>query len=515
MYKKERIVDIKALIRCVLEKWKGILIVALVAALLLGGLKGFDLYRTYKQGQTQVEAETVQEDASGASKAVEMQRIKKQLEQKNAYFTESIMGEIDPTKEGFASADVIVQVPSVSLEENGEAAAPAQDAAAEEAVAAEGTEGAEAAQAEANAEAVTEEAGETAANIAENNTADAEADQDYTMIQNRELSILNYYGTSAVHRTDLTEAAKQLGTTEDKLHELVSYKFGSNKNSMITVKVIYPDQEGAKVILDEVLEQLRAMKPQAEEQYGEHTLLIANELNATINDTSMYKWVYNRATEIVQLINSQKTLDKNLSSGTAAVSTVEKISKRDVVMGAVKQGCVGAFAGIAGCIFLIVLYLLASGKVLSARELNNHFDLQKIACVPGRKYSTLKGLDKLVASIDSSYYNNSKRAVCLQAADAGLNILFNRGAQVALVSDLDGEYLDKICAELNKAGTGRIRYFAVPCAEQTPEAISTIENCDTAVVVARAERSSYKGVADVLEIIRLLGREAAGSIVFM
>jgi hypothetical protein len=100
-------------------------------------------------------------------------------------------------------------------------------------------------------------------------------------------------------------------------------------------------------------------------------------------------------------------------------------------------------------------------------------------------------------------------------ADAGLGILFQRGAQVALVSDLQTEYLDKICAELNKSGNGRIRYFSVPCAEQTPEAMAAIENCDAAVVVARAERSSYKGVGDVLSILSLLGRDAVGSIVFM
>jgi hypothetical protein len=316
-----------------------------------------------------------------------------------------------------------------------------------------------------------------------------------------------------MYRMDLNKAAEQLGTTANKLQELISFKYSTNKNSFITVKVIYPDQEGAKLILDEVVAQLRDLVPEAQAQYGPHTMTIANELSATINDSGMYKWAYNRATEIVQLINSKKTLDKNISSGADVV--VEKTSKRDVVKGAVKQGCAGAVGGALACVFLIVLYLLASGKVLSARELNNHFELQKIACVPGRKFSTRKGLDKLVASIDASYYNHPKRAVCLQVADAGLGILFSRGAQVALVSDLQTEYLDKICAELNKAGSGKIRYYSVPCSEQTPEAMAAIENCDAAVVVARAERSSYKGVGDVLSVLRLLDREAVGSIVFM
>ena len=313
MYKKERIVDLKALTRCVLEKWKGILLVALIAAVLFGGLKGFSLYKVYKQGQAQAEVETVpEEDSQGASKAIEMRRINKQLDLKNAYFTESIMGDIDPTKEGFASADVIVSID----DEMGEAPTQTEEAAQEGA-------------AEGAAEAGS----------AEMQTG---APQEYAKTQNREMTILNYYGNSAMYRADLTNVAKQLGTTANKLQELISFKYSTNKNSFITVKVIYPDQEGAKLILDEVLTQLQQMVPEAQAQYGPHTMTIANELSATINDTSMYKWAYNRATEIVQLINSKKTLDKNLSSGTDVV--VEKTSKRDVVKGAVKQ----AFAGAVG-----------------------------------------------------------------------------------------------------------------------------------------------------------------------
>ena len=293
MYKKERIVDLKALIRCVLEKWKGILVVALVAALLFGGLKGFELYKVYKQGQAQPEQEAApEEDSQGASKAIEMRRINNQLDLKNAYFTESIMGDIDPTKEGFASADVIVTIG----DEAAEAAQPAQTETEDQA------------------------AGESAAEEA---AAETQAvPQEYAQVQNREMTILNYYGNSAMYRTDLTNVAQQLGTTANRLYELISFKYSTNKNSFITVKVIYPDQEGAKLILDEVIAQLRQMEPEAQAQYGPHTMTVANELAATINDTGMYKWAYNRATEIVQLINSKKTLDKNLASGNSVV--VEK-----------------------------------------------------------------------------------------------------------------------------------------------------------------------------------------------
>ena len=91
-------------------------------------------------------------------------------------------------------------------------------------------------------------------------------------------------------------------------------------------------------------------------------------------------------------------------------------------------------------------------------------------------------------------------------------------AQIALVSDLSLEFIEKFAAEMNKSGSsgsGRIRYFAIPCTEQTPESVEAIGNCDAAVLVAMAEISTYKGTGDVLDAVRLLGREVAGSIVLM
>ena len=45
--------------------------------------------------------------------------------------------------------------------------------------------------------------------------------------------------------------------------------------------------------------------------------------------------------------------------------------------------------------------------------------------------------------------------------------------------------------------------------------VEAIGNCDAAVLVAMAEISTYKGTGDVLDAVRLLGREVAGSIVLM
>ena len=473
MNRRERIIDIKALLRCTLEKWRLLIIAGLICAAVMGGMEGYTQYKAYRKG---VEAEAAQAEEAAASagsqesaslKDQELKMMSDRLEEKNRYYSESILGKIDPANEGFASADLIIS------------ARPAQ-------------------------------------------TADqAESDSEYNYIRSREFNILNFYTNAALYRTDLTGAAEALGTRAQLLGELITVTDSNKSDSMITIKVIYPTQEGAKTILDSVVGQVSDLYAEAQRSYGEHTFTIANEVSSTIVDTAMYKWSNNRAAEITALINSRKTLDKNLSSGTTTAKKAVTISKKSAVKAAVKRGAIGLLAGIFGALALVALYLIMTGVVLSGRELNRQYSLRRIACIPGRKYGSLKGPDKWVASIDSAYYNHPNRATCVQVANANLETLLGaagRDAQVAMVGDLSDEYLEKAAAEFTKtarAAGSRVRYYAVPLSSQTPEGVEAIRRCDAAVLVAKAGRSTYKGVGDVLDTAELLGRDVAGSVVFV
>lgn len=510
MNKRERIIDIKALCRCTLEKWRLLLLAGVLCAVVMGGLEGRKQYRAYQKGLEAEAAEAAETSAApqtASQKELELRLINEQLEEKNRYFTDSILGQIDPANEGMASADLIVS------------ARPSDVAKAK----AQGTEANEGAEGAAGTEtAGAEEAGaETQMEAASAAQAAASETDDYNYIRSKEFDILNYYSNAALYTVDLTEAAASLGTQARLLPELISIGDSNKSDAMITIKVIYPTQEGAKIVLDACLAQVAALYDEAQEIYGPHTFQIANEVAATVVDTNMFKWANTRASEITSLINSKKTLDKNLTSGTPAVKSVAKVSRKTAVMSAAKRGVTGLFAGFFGALVLVALYLVAAGVVLSGRELNRQYCLQKIACIPGRRSGSLKGLDKLVASIDASYYNHPEKATCIQVANASMESLLGEAApaaQIALVGDLPDEYLEKTAAEFTKAAKasgGRIRYYAIPCGNETPEGVEAIRRCDAALLIAMAGRSTYKGVGDVLDMAALLGREVVGSVTYM
>lgn len=466
MQSRERIIDIKALIRCVVEKWRLLLLVGFLAGVVLAGIKGYSQYKLYKLSQGQQET-AAQESGSQKGQILNVMHVAEV--EREEYYTNSILGKINPHKEGKATADILVSIPQNT--------AP---------VTAEGEPAA------AGGEPAAQENGVKPQNI------------------------VNYYASTVLYRIDYTQAAEELGEDPALLGELVTAAPGTTDPSQLSVAVIYPTPEGAKVILDSILTQVRAARAEAQRIYGNHELLIVNEASGVVVDEELFKWANNRVVEIMALVNSQKTVGNNFtSSGSARIATV---TQKDVAMTAVKWGVTGLIAGVVMTMVLIVIYLLAAGKVLSGREFNRHFGMKKIACVPGRKFTILKGLDKWAASIDSAYYNHPQRSVCLQVADAGIRAAVRPDAQIALVGDLAPEYLDKLAAEMNKSGASSglgASYFGIPCMEQTPESVDSIMNCDAAVIVARAEKSCYKDAEDVLDACALLGREVIGSIVLM
>ena len=351
MQSRERIIDIKALIRCVVEKWRLLLLVGFLAGVVLAGIKGYSQYKLYKLSQGQQET-AAQESGSQKGQILNVMHVAEV--EREEYYTNSILGKINPHKEGKATADILVSIPANTAP----AAAGGEPAAT---------------------------GGEPAA--AEGEPAAAEGEPAAQENSVKPQNIVNYYASTVLYRIDYTQAAEELGEDPALLGELVTAAPGTTDPSQLSVAVIYPTPEGAKVILDSILTQVRAARAEAQRIYGNHELLIVNEASGVVVDEELFKWANNRVVEIMALVNSQKTVGNNFtSSGSARIATV---TQKDVAKTAVKWGVTGLIAGVVMTMVLIVIYLLAAGKVLSGREFNRHFGMRKIACVPGRKFTIL------------------------------------------------------------------------------------------------------------------------------
>ena len=105
MQNRERIIDIKALIRCIAEKWRFLLLVGVLVGAALAGIKGYSQYKLYLLSQGQQETET-EETGSQKDKVLNVMRVAET--DREEYYVNSILGRINPHKEGKATADILV-----------------------------------------------------------------------------------------------------------------------------------------------------------------------------------------------------------------------------------------------------------------------------------------------------------------------------------------------------------------------------------------------------------------------
>ena len=203
MQSRERIIDIKALVRCVAEKWRLLLLIGVLAGAVLGGIKGYSQYKLYKISQGQQET-AAQESGSQKGQILNVMHVAEV--EREEYYTNSILGKINPHKEGKATADILVSIPAntAPAAAGGEPAATGGEPAAAE--------------------------GEPAAQ--ENSV--------------KPQNIVNYYASTVLYRIDYTQAAEELGEDPALLGELVTAVPGTTDPSQLSVAVIYPTPEGAK-----------------------------------------------------------------------------------------------------------------------------------------------------------------------------------------------------------------------------------------------------------------------------
>ena len=494
METKGRMINDTALIRQIFRKWRRMVLAGLLVGLIAGGLQAKKLLPEIRRSTKKAETPAGQIDQEGIN--AERALISDQLRRKNLYLQTSLKAKIDPTAEGRAMMVFSITTPEI------QAGMDQLQEQAEDAL----TEGAGAA-----ADGEGEEEGEDSTRIT-------------AMDSLRAIKIFKSYRKKILSGFEWGDLLEEMGTEPQYLNELIGLNQESEGSVTATITAIYIDKEGARKILEQVAKELRELYPTVASLYGKHYLLIDTIQAGTIVDGGMYTWHKDRLAEINNLSAERDKFDLAVPGLITSYPQPVRMRKRVFLMNCMKMGVVGFVGGMILYAVLRALLLILSGKVLSARELNNQYRINKIAAIPdGRE---LKGLDALVNIPDGEYYSNRDVDVSYRIANenvrnaiAANSIVSNlHGAgektQVALVGDLPAESMHAVFKKLlANEPSPQVAYVAVADLNSDPEALKKLEESDAAVLVAEPARSKYRHLSDILGTVRSYDKELLGSIV--
>lgn len=517
--KSGRVISLKALIKTVLTGWRKMLVTGIVFAILLGGYR---LYRKWPSTVSTSAGDAVAASSTDAGNHTEASTadggsassdsglnydttknlIQTSLDNKNNYLANSILAKINPNAEGRAQVNLFVRtkdIDNLNESDDEDDGMISNIQSADPASAGSGTSSAD--------------AFDTMDVISyAENSSQVYADH-----------ILDAYLAYASNSIDFTELSQKYHTEPSYIRELIGINNVQNDIVSATITVRYINEDGAKEILDTIIEQMNGQKDEIEKTYGAHTISFENETSSTVVDELLFPWLNSRVQEMNNLMNNQDTFRTAVSSrvsGTSPASAI--VSRKSVMKDSLKYSAYGFVCGIFLYFLIGMLILILMKRVLSAKELNQQYSLQKLAVFPNRDThngKNKKGLDRLIASIGDEYKSADTEEECFRIAAANINYLTADNAKVVIAGDLSDvqmrQVLDKLksCSEKTE-GSRDIRFIGNGGRLDDPKSLHLLSEADAVVLAAGCRTSHYASLDEIIRTADIYGKDIVGSIVF-
>lgn len=244
----------------------------------------------------------------------------------------------------------------------------------------------------------------------------------------------------------------------------------------LVIGVYYPEQTGAKKIIDFILDNLSQKQEDLHAVYGDFGYSSLYVGTGSVRNP-FYKWTYGNMTELNNIVTAQTTLNNISGSVSGMSNTLKADSSKNASMSLktlVKQSLVFGVLGCAVSSALIALYLILSNRVLSAQEIDERYQTNTLA--ESRKGK--KGRRNASGDDDMT-------KICADAVQE-LDAMNADVHKVLLVGDVDPQKLSSICENLKKYDQKReyavfdSQFSADPDAEYTAVLVSELEKTNVA-----------------------------------
>lgn len=451
----EQEIDLKDLMFAVFHKWRGIILTAIILAVLLGGYKlGTNLISdTSDQGTQDVESAYAEEqelyERTKALYELEIDGLKEKIEAQESYINNSILMRIVPYNKYVASAEVFVRT-NAPVNESG-------------------------------------------VYLLQSDPAD---------------SIIKAY-ENVIKRADGVEDILGNNIAPRYIRELMTTHIDYSGN-VLTVSVAYTDEIGAAEILDALLNSLESETPEVNEKFGNHDLIIMDKISSVVTDTNLLGVQQDNMNSIVTL---QKSLDEKekAAEGLMPPSQPSTLSSASSLKTGIKYGVLGGVLGAFLSVFCICVVFLMSDKLNSEKELKNRFGLRILGVFePVQKKRVFAGIDKWLNRLEGKV--SRKPAEVYEIMAVNVKNYMKAGKKIMILGSASNEKMSEIAEELKRRVDG-IEIQVGQDMEHYAETLSLLPEAGQIILVEERGQSKFEEIQSQVEVIRSLDKDIIGCVV--
>ena len=448
----EQEIDLKDLIFYILKRWRSVLFIAVVLAVLIGGSKIWPGALKYQNKQYLAELqETYDTDLKNYRVTKEgyernIETLTQNIDYEEKYEKNSVLFQLDPYNKWVAKMDLFLEI----NEENGV----------------------------------------------------------ITMVDPAD-SLVKAYSSILRSESSLKEASKENAIETRYLRELINIEENIDGN-MITVSVTYKDGEGAQKILGNILEGVNARQSELKSSLGTHSVILMNGETSMVADQELADSQNERVNSLsemqTRLEEAQRSLDE-LEEPQAPTG----LSFKGVLKSAVKYGVLGAILGGFMTAFVWCVIYVINPRLHSAEEFKNRFGVKILGAFSqeGKEKKNLgidTWLEKLEGRVSFSREDVLKRII------ANISIYMEKERTVLLTGTAEPDLLRSIETEI-KDSFPEVSFEVRADMNRNPETLTALPTADGVILVEKCGVSKYKDIENELETIHNLNKKIIGCII--
>lgn len=449
-------INLKDLLFYILHKWRLIISVAVLFGLLLGGYKFTKSladhqnkeYSLKLEEQYQSDLEKYEQSLSSLESNIE--NMTADIEYQEAYQENSLLFQIDPYNKQMASADVFI-----TLDNN------------------------------------TFQGGIT---VLSADPAD---------------SIVKAYSSSIQRGKFLLPLSEKNNVDLSYLKELIQVSPDYNGN-MLTINVVHKDKESAEELLDLVLKNLEALKPEVQSQLGLHGISIMNQGSSSVIDTDLASNQKNKVDNLTNLRQSLKEIEKE-KADLKAPEKPNALSKRGIIKSGIKYGILGGVLGVFITAFVICILFLMSDILYSVEDLKKRIGVNILGVFSiQRKKRFLTLIDDWLDRLEGR--QNIDDQEVYERITANVMNFSEKNSKVLLTGTIDETALNDLGIRLQEKFSG-IELTVSPDINVNTSTLKILPEYDGVIFAEKKGVSKCGQVTKEIEIVNNFKKSVIGCII--
>ena len=452
----EQEIDLKDLMFTVLRRWRSIILIAFVLAILFGGYKcgkelmnqGNEEFVTDLKEQYENDLEKYEQSKKGYER--DINNLTASITYQEKYKENSILLKVDPYNKGTASIDVFVRMLEPSLEN-----------------------------------------GLTVMTV------------DYAD------GVVKAYASAIQQGGFLAGLAEQKGIDLIYLKELIKVTVDYDSN-MFNVSVTYPDEKGAEEILNEIIDSIESEQTVVQEKLGQHSISLMNQDVGVITDQSLTDYQQQKVKNLADTNNSLEDAEKALEDLVEPKKPVA-LSKISILKAAIKYGILGWIVGAFLTAFGIGVVFVMNGKLSTDNDLKDRFGLKLLGgFTEKREKRAFSRIDEWLDSLGGK--ENIPDELAYDMIAVNIHNFIHEDKSIFLTGTVEKEVLDNLVVKLQK----RLPELKLEVGADLTRNVLTLQRIpeyDEIILVETRRESRYKEIEREVETIFNLKKNIVGYIV--